>query len=220
MTGSAHAYLFSGPRGTGKTTSARILAKALNCLEPKNGEPCDKCESCVRITAGSSLDVQELDAASNNGVDAMRDLVEPRRAHHAGTVEGVHRRRGPHAVGRGVERAAEDARGAAEPRRVRPGHDRSAEGPADGAKPHAALTSSACCRVMFSPGSSATWPEPPSLRWRRKSSRPRRARARARHATRCRRSTRSPPAAVSTSRTRTRRARSSTRSRSPTPARR
>jgi DNA polymerase-3 subunit gamma/tau len=70
-----HAYLFSGPRGTGKTSTARILAKALNCAELKDGEPCGECDSCIEIARGASLDVHELDAASNNGVDAMRDLV-------------------------------------------------------------------------------------------------------------------------------------------------
>jgi DNA polymerase-3 subunit gamma/tau len=71
----SHAYLFSGPRGTGKTSSARILAKALNCPNQADGEPCGTCESCVGITEGRSLDVVELDAASNRGVDAMRELV-------------------------------------------------------------------------------------------------------------------------------------------------
>lgn len=73
----SHAYVFSGSRGTGKTTTAKILARAVNCAHPVNGEPCGECEYC--LAAADSADIIELDAASNNGVDDVRAIIDKAR---------------------------------------------------------------------------------------------------------------------------------------------
>lgn len=72
----AHAYLLCGTRGTGKTSTAKILSRAVNCLNPKDGEPCNECEMCKKILSGTAIDVIEMDAASHRGIDKMRDVIE------------------------------------------------------------------------------------------------------------------------------------------------
>ena len=135
-----HAYLFSGPRGTGKTSTARILAKVLNCAAPEDGEPCGKCESCVAVAEGRVTDwLLEQDAASKSKVDDMRDLLERVPLGTSGNRKVIILDE-VHMLCQGAENALlEDARGAALPRRVRAGDHRPAEGAAHHPQPHPAL---------------------------------------------------------------------------------
>lgn len=86
----AHAYLFAGPRGTGKTSTAKIMARLLNCEQPVNGEPCGKCENCRQIADGTSMDVYEIDAASNRGIDEIRELRDTVKFAAAGGLYKVY----------------------------------------------------------------------------------------------------------------------------------
>ena len=134
----SHAYLFSGPRGTGKTTTARILAKALNCENPVDGDACGVCDSCVAISKGTSLDVIELDAASNNGVDDIREIISGAWHNTPGRWK-VYIFDEVHQLSKAASAALlEDAGRAARPRGVRAGDDRPAQGSSDHQVAHAA----------------------------------------------------------------------------------
>ena len=136
----AHAYLFCGTRGTGKTSTAKVFARAVNCEHPENGDPCGTCDTCRALAEENSLDILEIDAASNNGVDEIRDLREKVKYPAAdGALSRVYHRRGAHALAGRVQRAAQDAGRAARLRRVHFGDDGAAEAPGDDPFPLSAV---------------------------------------------------------------------------------
>ena len=104
----SHAYLFSGPRGTGKTSAAKIFAKAMNCPNQVDGEPCNHCDICRDITNGSLEDVIEIDAASNNGVDEIREIRDKSTCSKSCDLQGLYYRRGSHAFDRCLQCSFED----------------------------------------------------------------------------------------------------------------
>ena len=115
-----HAYLFTGTRGTGKTTCAKIFAKAVNCLDTSSPDPCGECEICKGIDSGSVMDIIEMDAASNNGVDDIRDLRD-----EVAYLPSVCKYNALH---RSVQRAAQNDGGTARARHLYLSHHRGAEG--------------------------------------------------------------------------------------------
>ena len=135
----AHAYLFCGTRGTGKTSTAKVFARAVNCEHPENGDPCGTCDTCRALAEENSLDILEIDAASNNGVDEIRDLREKvKYPPQTGAIACISSTRCT-CSRRRVQRAAQDAGRAARLCRVHFGDDGAAEAPGDDPFPLSAV---------------------------------------------------------------------------------